>query len=515
MNKKKFAEYIKQINEKTTERTERTERIEKARNSLTYFLVTYFPHYATFGLSDMHVEIARDLEFAISSGGKYAYAAPRGHAKTTLASKIYPLWLTCFNKKKFIVEISDSVELAESNLEAIKKELEDNELLRMDYPHVCGTTNVWKVGEFITSNGVKFKACGSGKRLRGLSNRAQRPDVVILDDLENDTNVRSKTQRDKLEEWLDEAVLNLGSADGSLLVVYIGTVLHEDSVLSRKLKLPYWHTRRYASIISYPYNMDLWDVYCELYLHNGLDAAQKYYSQHRVELDAGAKVLWEQVLPIDALMRKRAENPRAFSKEQLNSPMSDRQMFKLSDIKMYDNIDNLDYYVTYVDPAGGGNKSDYTAITTLGVKTPKIYVVESIVKRMDSRATIDTLIALQRMYANRFVGIETNGGQIHIKQWLQVAAANAGVHMPIKGVCNTTHKINRIETLEMPIINGEILLRSDQRMLIDQLLEFPEGQNDDAPDSLAGAYALVKDGLRTKRTHYLDKKTRRYNVWNF
>ncbi|ENU8386896.1 hypothetical protein ACE259_001832, partial [Campylobacter coli] len=46
-----------------------------------------------------------------------------------------------------------------------------------------------------------------------------------------------KDQRDKLEDWVDEAVLNLGSADGSLDVLYIGTILHNDSVLSRKLKL--------------------------------------------------------------------------------------------------------------------------------------------------------------------------------------------------------------------------------------------------------------------------------------
>ena len=76
----------------------------------------------------------------------------------------------------------------------------------MDFPHVCGASKNWKIGEFVSKNGVKLKAFGSGKRLRGVKFGVYRPDLVVLDDLENDTNVRSKEQRDKLEEWLDEAV---------------------------------------------------------------------------------------------------------------------------------------------------------------------------------------------------------------------------------------------------------------------------------------------------------------------
>ncbi|MCC9473553.1 hypothetical protein JHR34_09410, partial [Campylobacter jejuni] len=152
----------------------------------------------------------------------------------------------------FIVEISDAVELMEGMLEAIKAELEGNPHLKLDFPEVVGIGKTWRVGEFVSNNGVKIKAFGSGKRLRGVRYGVKRPDLVILDDLENDTNVRSKDQRDKLEDWVDEAVLNLGSADGSLDVLYIGTILHNDSVLSRKLKLGFWNPKVFRSIEEFP-----------------------------------------------------------------------------------------------------------------------------------------------------------------------------------------------------------------------------------------------------------------------
>ncbi|MGI0444843.1 hypothetical protein [Pseudomonas aeruginosa] len=50
---------------------------------------------------------------------------------------------------------------------------------------------------------------------------------MIGDDLENDENVRSPEQRDKLENWLEKDRAVLGSADDTMdVIVIIGTILH-------------------------------------------------------------------------------------------------------------------------------------------------------------------------------------------------------------------------------------------------------------------------------------------------
>ncbi|MDG6356030.1 hypothetical protein QAA22_11710, partial [Glaesserella parasuis] len=78
---------------------------------------------------------------------------------------------------------------------------------------------------------------------------AYRPDLVILDDIENDEQVRNPEQRDKLHNWLKKTVLPLGSADGKLDVIYIGTILHYDSVLNRTLASKAWNTAHFKAVL--------------------------------------------------------------------------------------------------------------------------------------------------------------------------------------------------------------------------------------------------------------------------
>nr|DAK81336.1 MAG TPA: Large Terminase [Caudoviricetes sp.] len=483
---------------------DRAARLKRAEHDFLYFAKTYFPHYFSIDSScALHEDLAQIFEAMTQdeNGDKYVRAAPRGHAKTTYCSQLFPLWCICFGKKRFIVEISDAVELVEGCLEAIKAELEDNANLKMDFPHVCGASKNWKIGEFVSKNGVKLKAFGSGKRLRGVKFGVYRPDLVVLDDLENDTNVRSKDQRDKLEEWLDEAVLNLGSVDGSLDVLYIGTILHADSVLARKLKLKFWNAKKYQSVINFPRRMDLWEQWSELYRNISKDSSDEFYLRHKKQMDEGSQVLWPDALPILKLMQKRAENLKSFNKEQQNDPRNEAQIFTKEAMHFYRELPRCDYFVMYIDPAGEKKKSDYTAITVLGVSKSeaKIYVAESIVEVMKSKKTIKEILRLNGIYRPRMCAIESNGGQEFFRQWIREKAFEVGAKLPLKGVNNTTAKGQRIEELEVPIDDGEIVFHQSQSLLIEQLCEYPEGKHDDAPDSLAGAYELTRLKRKIKR----------------
>lgn len=474
----------------------REERKTRASSDFGFFMRTYLPHYLTLdGSCALHDDLDALFTQIVTTpdGRKYARAAPRGHAKTTRTSIGFALWCAVFNKKRFIVQISDAVELAETNIEAIKAELEDNPRLLADFPEACGAGPVWRIGEIVTNGGVKIKGFGSGKRLRGVRFGIYRPDLVIIDDLENDTNVRSRDQRDKLENWLDEAVLNLGSVDGSMDVLYIGTVLHRDSVLSRKLATGYWNPRRYQAVIQFPKRLDLWDEYARIYKAEGADAAHAFYADRKETMSEGAKVLWEAV-GLERLMRIRAENPRAFAKEQQNAPTMDTARFSREKMRFWKNLPSDLKYYGWCDPAGNGKKSDFTNFSILGVsaKERKGYLVESINKIISSREIVATVVELQKRYRCKKFGIETNGGQFHLKPFVLEAAFDAGVTMPLVGVHNTDNKEERIEELELPIENGELLLHESFTLLIEQLEDFPEGAHDDAPDGAAGVYRLSK-----------------------
>ena len=131
----------------------------------------------------------------------------------------------------------------------------------------------------------------------------------------------------------------------------------------------------------------------------------------------------------------------------------------------------------------------------------KIYIAESIVEVMKTKKAIKKIIELNQIYRCRICAIETNGGQEFFRQWIREKAFEAGAKLPLKGVNNVANKGLRIEELEVPIDDGEIVFHKSQTLLIEQLIEYPEAKHDDAPDSLAGAYNLTKLTKKIQRRH--------------
>jgi hypothetical protein len=77
-------------------------------------------------------------------------------------------------------------------LEVIKRELEDNPELACAYPGTVGLANPWGQDRIRLANGVVIEALGTGGKIRGRRNRAQRPTLLVVDDPENDKHITSK-----------------------------------------------------------------------------------------------------------------------------------------------------------------------------------------------------------------------------------------------------------------------------------------------------------------------------------
>jgi len=143
----------------------------------------YFPHILRAPSSDFHFllyDLIKKINDTLDSN-YFAIAAPRGNAKTQIMSIILPIWCVAFEKKKFIVLISETGRLAETNLEAIKHELTQNEKLREDFPHIMGANpTMWRKEAIDTANDVRIIALGSGKQTRGHVKRGGiRPDLIL------------------------------------------------------------------------------------------------------------------------------------------------------------------------------------------------------------------------------------------------------------------------------------------------------------------------------------------------
>ncbi|NYZ17055.1 phage terminase large subunit [Azospirillum sp. RWY-5-1] len=461
-----------------------------AADGLEFFARTYFPHYVKAPNSRLHDHLyARIPELlAAAEGQTDAIAAPRGEAKSTICSQLTPLWCVARAIKSYILVIMDVNEQAVLMVEAIKAELETNPRLALDFPEIAGRGRVWKEGVIVTRNGVKIHARGGGQRVRGLRHGPHRPDLAILDDLENDENVRTPDQRNKLEKWLNSAVLNVGAADSTLDVLYIGTILHYDSVLARTMRNPLWRATKFQSVIRWPERRDLWDRWEEVLRNDGVPAADVFLAANLALMLAGAEVSWPAVRPFPALMRMRVRIGRsAFASEQQNDPLSEDDAV-FGRITYW--VQRLDAWVFFgaCDPSlGKQNRArDPSAVLVGGYDRERRVldvVLASIRRRVPDRIIMDVIEAQREFHCIAW-GVESVQFQEFFRQILMERSVAAGVPVPAKPVIPHADKALRIESLEPYVSNGLIRLNASQTTLIDQMEHFPLVDHDDGLDAL-------------------------------
>lgn len=478
--------------------TARNQRRRRAFQDYEFFARTYFPHYVKHANAALHDYLYQRFQEIVdnATGDHEAIAAPRGNAKSTIVTQIGVIWCIVTGRKRFPVIIMDALDQALPMLEAIKAELEFNPRLAMDYPKATGQGRVWQVGTIVTANDAKVQVFGSGKRMRGLRHGPHRPDLVIGDDLENDENVRSPEQRDKLESWLKKTVLSLGPADDSMDVVIIGTILHYDSVLARLIGNPLWKSRKFRAVIEWPHRMDLWDKWEELLLNQGELDALAYYTERKADMDAGAAVAWPAAQPLYKLMVKRARDGRAaFDSEQQNDPVSGDDAPFANSIHFWVNRLAEWRFFGACDPSLGkqGASRDPSALLVGGFNrvTGVLDVVEALIKKRLPDRIIEDVIELQKQYHCVLWGVETVQFQEFLKTELVKRSAARGIPVPATGIKPTTDKLLRIESLQPHMANKLIRLHQSQATLIDQLRHFPKADHDDGPDALHMLWMLA------------------------
>lgn len=471
--------------------SERRKKVLDPVSGYDFFVSNYFPHYVrSSSRSQLHNYLFEHLPQVLQqpSSVHLAIAAPRGEAKSTLVSQLFTLYCLVTQKKRYALIVMDSIDQAYPMLEAIKVELEFNQRLRVDFPEIAGQGRVWQAATIITKANQKVQVAGSGKKLRGLRHGAYRPDLVVLDDIENDEQVRSPEQRDKLHDWLKKTVLPLGAAGDKLDVVYIGTILHYDSVLNRTLSSKAWKTAKFKALIRQPDDMSLWDKWEDFYLNEGEAVADAFYSQNKSAMDKGAVVSWA-ARPILTLMKIRARDGHAtFDSEYQNDPLSSDDAMFANALTYWTELPGELVYFGALDPSLGkaGASRDPSAILVGGYhrETGKLYVIEAQVKKRLPDLIIEDVIRMQKQYQCQRWFVETVQFQEFLKDELVKRSAQRGIPVPATATKPNTDKMLRIESLQPHMANGLILLHSSQATLISQLRHFPKADHDDGPDAL-------------------------------
>jgi len=466
----------------------------------------HLPQHFRLPPSRMHRVLARHLERSVSQRGvKLNVLGPRGSAKSTLVSLAYPLWCLLEGKESYIWLVSDTRHQARAHLENIKAELLDNAQIQARYGRLRRKDTVWRAERIVLPSGAAIEAFGTGQRMRGRRQRADRPTLIIADDIQNDGHILSARLRSHSRTWFHGTLMAAGSPITN--VIHLATALHYDALAMELSRTAGWKTLHFRAIERYPKRMDLWDQWREIYSdadnsQAAIDARHFFY-KHRREMEADAVVLWPEREDLYSLMCLRAEiGWAAFAREKQNAPVSP-ELCEWPDEYFNEEIwfetwpRNLKLRVAVLDPSKGSDarRGDYSALIFLGVDSQgQMYVDADLARRPIAQMVADAAEWCARWRVQAF-GVEANQFQELLAEPLEAEFRRHGlVGFSPWLIRNLTNKLVRIRRLGPLLARRTLRFRQGSagaRLLVEQLRTFPIGDHDDGPDALEMAVRLA------------------------
>lgn len=394
-----------------------------------------------------------------------ALACPRGFAKSTAITIAYTLASVLFRERRYVVIVSDTEEQAIEFLSTLKTQFKENEELRSRFP-ISGFTKDGSTDIIVEmTDGYKFRiiAKGAGQKVRGRLWNGTRPDLIVVDDLENDEMVESADRRNKLYTWLLRAVLPALSRSGVFRMV--GTVLHLDSILMRCIK-----SKSFNSVI---------------------------YKAHK-SFDDFSELLWPEFWSEARLRAIRQQyidsnSPEGYSQEYLNNPADQYETF-------FRNIDFLpmegedftsrkEYYIGVDFAISDSDKADFTAMVIGGVDSKGIlHIVEVRRGRWDSLEIIQNIFELQASYSPELFIFEKGAIEKAIGPFLAKEEEERGIYIPRILKSPSKDKRTRARPLQGRMRAGKVRFKTEADWyldFLDEMLGFPRGVKKDQVDAAA------------------------------
>ncbi|WP_460184946.1 phage terminase large subunit [Thermopirellula anaerolimosa] len=491
-------------------RARRMQATATERADLLAWCRRFLPEHFRLPPSRMHQVVAAELvAMSRRRGGKLNVLAPRGSAKSTLASLGYPLWAVLEGGERYVWLVSDGRRQARAHLENIAAELEENRALRREYPRIRRLL-CRRADRVTLEDGATWEAFGTGQAMRGKRRRMHRPTLIVADDLQSERHMLSPRLRERTRLWFHGTLSAAGTPETNF--VHLATALHGEALGMELTRAPGWRSWVFRALERPPQASALWAEWERIYHQPGrreaVREARRFYLEHREAMDAGASVLWPQREDLYALMCLRAEiGAAAFAREKQNSPVSP-EYCEWPDDYFADHVwcetppGRALWRVAALDPSKGseGRRGDYSALV-LAAETPDgaLYVEADLARRSVAQMVEDAADWCSKHGVQAF-GVEANQFQELLAEPLMRAFRARGlVSCAPWLIRNHIPKQVRIRRLGPLLAARRLRFRRDSpgtRLLVEQLRMFPLAEHDDGPDALEMALRLAEEWTR-------------------
>ncbi len=440
---------------------EQIEKEEAAMNSLIDFRRMFIPSSDDVQPAGFHNDWSKIL---LNGTGHFAIEAFRESAKTQIVIRANLLHALTYpqESRSYLVVICATQRTASKKLIEVSREFLSNTAMKSLVKEIRENSGLAFEVSYITGQSVRIEAYGKGAAVRGLSWGAKRPDLVIIDDPQDEEDARSETVTAGDWDWFLSDVYFLGQASR---IFIIGNNLGERCIM-------------------------------ECIMRNA--ERLKFTARKIPILTEDGKSAWPEKWPMEAINKERQEFAELgktdlwFRNKMCECISPDSQKFKREYFRYYEKppaLETMNIY-TAVDLAISDKpNADYSAIVTVGINTAgHWFVLDTEHGRYDPSTTMDAVFSAVKKWRPLTVGIETVAYQSALLHFLEKEMPARGIFFRVEPLKAEKKKELRIDTLQPRFAVGTVWFKAGAVWLPEvenELLAYPHGAHDDVIDALA------------------------------
>jgi phage terminase large subunit-like protein len=413
------------------------------------------------------------------------------------------MWWAAYGYSKFIIAFASKTEQAEDHLENFSRALKNpaNKALRQDFPELV-TARQDRKGLYEARSGFVFKAKGMDTDIAGAKHGDDRPDTLLLDDIESSESNYSEYQVRQRLTTLTDDVFELNT---EARVGWSGTTTRPGSMVHQLIKFN--NLMRQADADNVP--RDQVDVPTELEWV-GLERIQVHHALPILTNEDGTeRSFWPTNPKFELEWMLERRHTRNFKKNYLNDPMAVDSQYWAPETFQYDMFDCTKTVLSIDGAVTTNRKSDYTGLAVVGYCPPPksnrqagselgYCLVKNAtavkLKGADLRNEVRKLLQMHPEISG--ILVETNqGGDL----WKEVLH---NLPVPIRTVHNTEKKETRAERAlnfyQLP--PGHVFHAGKLPALEEQMCAFPGGPNDDMVDAVVNAILMYLRPVRRRKS---------------
>jgi phage terminase large subunit-like protein len=454
------------------------ERIFLAKQSFGLFAVYYFNDYFKYSLAPYHYDFFQDCHDLVDNKiREVAWIAFRESGKTSIA-KLFVIWLVATERRKYINLDSFDKENAERILFDVAYEMTNNKRLQADFGVLFSKTRSVndikqnRINNFVCENGVRVEAHSTQESVRGRLHLNQRPDCLILDDIETNKTKDSQAYTKQVADHISEAMAGM-SPDGFML--YLGNFITE-----------YGNIQHIFERAKHDIGIRVRNIPVII---DGKPAWEAKYCMTDIEATETGKVSIED--------KQRQLGSFVFSYEMMNQPVDESIAEFKKDWFQYAKEDDFRHLNTLtfiaIDTAVSQKESaDFTGITIDRISSEGKRYVTAYKLKINPMELIEHIFYLWETYKPEVLGIEETVYLLAVKPFLEEEMRKRNKFMSITPLKHGgVKKETRIRGLIPLMESKSVFFVGDCSALEEEMRVFPRGIHDDVLDSFQYAEQIA------------------------